>query len=157
MARARIVSALSLVALLTGCAAAPARVEAPTDREALRRQVIATERAFARTMAERDHAAFTVFVSDEAVFLSGPAPLRGKAQVAAGWKRFFEKTEAPFSWEPERVEVLDSGTLALSTGPVRDPAGKLVGTFTSVWRLEAPATWRIVFDKGDDACECSRQ
>jgi hypothetical protein len=50
--------------------------------------------------------------------------------------------------------VLDSGTLALSSGPVRDRAGKLVGTFTSVWRLESPATWRIILDKGDDACEC---
>lgn len=26
--------------------------------------------------------------------------------------------EAPFSWEPAQVEVLDSGTLALSSGPV---------------------------------------
>ena len=24
------------------------------------------------------------------------------------------------------------------------------------WRLEAPATWRIMLDKGEDACDCSR-
>lgn len=52
--------------------------------------------------------------------------------------------------------VLDSGTLALSTGPVRDPKGKLVATYTSIWRLEAPGTWRIVFDKGNDACDCAK-
>ena len=45
----------------------------------------------------------------------------------------------------------DSGTLALSTGPVRDPAGSVVATFTSIWRREA-GRWRIVFDKGNEAC-----
>ena len=122
---------------------------------ALRQQVIDTERAFAATMARRDHAAFTTFLSSEAVFFSGPKPLRGKDQVAAWWKRFYEKPDAPFSWEPEKAEVLDSGTHALSTGPVRDPKGKFVATFTSIWRLEAPGAWRIVFDKGDDAGECT--
>jgi ketosteroid isomerase-like protein len=156
MVAVRTLCACALIALLCGCAA-PTRVDSGTDREALRQQVFATERAFARTMADRDIAAFTGFVSDEAVFFSGSGPLRGKAQIAAGWKRFFEKKEAPFSWEPAQVEVLDSGVLALSTGPVFDPAGKRIGTFTSIWRQEAPGTWRIVLDKGEDACDCARQ
>ena len=46
------------------------------------------------------------------------------------------------------VEVLDSGTLALSTGPVLDPDGRRVGTFSSVWRREADGAWLVVFDKG---------
>jgi hypothetical protein len=37
---------------------------------------------------------------------------------------------------------------------VYDPGGKLVATFTSIWRLEAPGVWRIVFDKGNDVCDC---
>ncbi len=156
MTPARIAAALGCVALLAACSATPPRAEAPADREALSQQVFATERAFARAMADRDYTAFTTFLSDEAIFFTGPVPLRGKAQVAAGWKRFFERKDAPFNWEPERVEVLDSGALALSTGPVFDPAGKRIATFTSVWRLEAPATWRIVLDKGEDACDCSR-
>ncbi len=119
----------------------------------LQRQVEATETAFARTLADRNHTAFTAFLSNEAVFFSGSAVLRGKLEVAQAWKRFFEGPEAPFSWAPEKVEVLDSGKLALSTGPVRDPAGKLVGTFTSIWRLEAPGKWRIVFDKGCQVCQ----
>ncbi len=126
---------------------------APPDNASLKRQVIETERAFAKTMAVRDHAAFVSFVSDEAVFFSGDKPLRGKQAVADRWKAYYEKPEAPFSWEPESVEVLDSGTLALSSGPVRDPAGKLIGTFTSIWRLEPPGKWRIVFDKGNKVCE----
>jgi ketosteroid isomerase-like protein len=118
----------------------------------LRQQVENTERAFAATMAERDYAAFTRFLSDEAVFFSGETVLHGKQEVAAVWKPYFDGAEAPFAWEPQVVEVLDSGALALSSGPVYDPGGKLVSNFTSIWRLEAPGTWRIIFDKGSRAC-----
>jgi len=114
-------------------------------------QVLAAERAFARAMAERDFVAFQRFLSDEAVFFTGPTPLRGKPQVAAGWARFFDGPQAPFSWAPDVVEVLASGTLALSSGPVRNPQGEVVARFNSVWRLEAPGTWRVVFDKGSPA------
>jgi ketosteroid isomerase-like protein len=137
---------------LTACAAPPR-----ADLDDSRAQVFATERAFAKTMADRDYTAFTSFLSDDAVFFSGPEPRRGKQAVADWWKRFYEKPQAPFSWEPERVEVLDSGALALSTGPVRDPSGNLIATFTSIWRLEAPETWRIVFDKGNEACDCAKK
>jgi len=43
---------------------------------------------------------------------------------------------------------LDSGTLALSSGPVRDPTGKVVARFNSIWRQEPGGVWRVVFDKG---------
>jgi ketosteroid isomerase-like protein len=146
----RLMVALACAAL-SACATPP-RVD-PDEAKA---QVFATERAFAKSMADRDYAAFTSFLAPDAVFFSGPEPRRGKQAVADAWKRFFDKPQAPFSWEPERVEVLDSGTLALSTGPVRDPGGKLIATFTSIWRLEAPGVWRIVFDKGNDVCDCTK-
>ena len=72
--------------------------------------------------------------------------------VADWWKRYYEGPDAPFSWEPEDVQVLDSGTLAMSSGPVRDPKGALIATFTSIWRLEDTGKWRIIFDKGNRAC-----
>ena len=147
------VAALALgMAMLPGCASVTPR---PTDAN-LQRQVADTERAFAKTMADRDHAAFASFLSDETIFFSGAKALRGKQQVADTWKRFYDGPAAPFSWQPEVVEVLDSGTLALSTGPVHNPQGKLIATFTSIWRLEAPGTWRIVFDKGNDVCDCAK-
>jgi ketosteroid isomerase-like protein len=120
--------------------------------EQLRQQVEDTERAFAQTMADRDHEAFKTFLVEETVFFSGNTPLRGSQQVADTWKPFFEGPDAPFSWEPELVVVLDSGTLALSSGPVIDPGGKRVATFNSVWRLESSGEWRIVFDKGSQDC-----
>lgn len=114
----------------------------------LRQQVIDAERAFARSMAERDHAAFVRHLSEQAIFQSPGGPLRGKAAVAAAWQPYYEGAAAPFSWEPDQVEVLPDGTLAHSSGPVRDPAGKQFARFYSVWRQEAPGVWRIVFDTG---------
>jgi ketosteroid isomerase-like protein len=119
--------------------------------ETARAQVEATERAFAHTMATRDLAAFGGFVSEEAVFFSGKEPLHGRDAVVQWWSRYFKDPAAPFSWEPDRVEVLASGTLALSTGPVRDPDGKLIGRFASIWRQDLPGTWHIVFDRGEAA------
>jgi ketosteroid isomerase-like protein len=117
----------------------------------LQKQVREREIAFAKTMADRDHAAFASFVSEEAIFM-GRTALRGRAAVAEGWKPFFQGPKAPFSWEPERVEVIDSGTLAISSGPVRDPAGNRTGTFNSTWRRESDGQWRVVLDIGCPPC-----
>ena len=113
-----------------------------------------TEAAFAKTMADRDHAAFTSFLAGETVFM-GRTTQRGKAAVAAAWKRFYEGPKAPFSWRPERVEVLDSGALGMTSGPVFDEAGRRIGTFNSVWRREADGQWRIIFDIGCPSCEAT--
>ena len=135
----------SAPALIAGCATAqPPRL----DNATLQKQVTDTEIAFAKTMADRDHAAFASFIADEAVFLSGGRPLRGKAAVVDSWKRFYSGAKAPFSWKPDHVQVLDSGGLGYSTGPVFDPEGKQFARFYSTWRREVDGTWRIVFDDG---------
>ncbi|HRI72497.1 MAG TPA: DUF4440 domain-containing protein [Polyangium sp.] len=126
--------------------AAPA---APASSE----DVANVERAFAATMAKRDFEAFKGFLANETVFISARRALRGKSEVADVWKRFFEGPSAPFFWEPERVEMLDSGSLAFSTGPVRTPDGQIVAMFNSVWRKE-PTGWKIIFDRGVDLPEC---
>ncbi|MBS0568229.1 MAG: nuclear transport factor 2 family protein [Proteobacteria bacterium] len=136
------------VLLLAGCAGMAPNV----PHEQARREVEAAERAFAKTMADRNHAAFAAFLAEDAIFFGGKQPQRGKAEVAAGWKRYFEKPAAPFSWEPAQVEVLDSGQLALSTGPVRSPDGKIIATFNSIWQRQPSGAWRIVFDKGSEVC-----
>lgn len=140
---------LRLLAFTLGIAVgvlAPGGAAAAGD--AARDQVWAAEVAFARTMADRNAQAFAEFVAEEAVFFSGTTALHGKAKVVEGWAGFFKDKDAPFSWAPDQVEVLASGTLALSTGLVKDPSGKTVARFNSIWRLEAPNRWRVVFDKG---------
>jgi ketosteroid isomerase-like protein len=150
--RMQIIVAALGVALVTGCTTVTTR---PSNAD-LQRQVADTERAFAKTMADRNPTAFASFLADDAIFFTSTKALRGKSAVVDAWKRFYESPTAPFSWQPETVEVLDSGNLALSSGPVRDPDGKLAATFTSIWRLEAPGTWRIIFDKGNEVCDCPK-
>jgi ketosteroid isomerase-like protein len=138
---------LPLLALVLGaCGSAPTNAQ-------LKEELRQTEAAFAKTMADRDHAAFVSFLSSETVFF-GRGVLRGKAAVADAWKGFYTEKAAPFSWAPDSAEVLDSGELGMTAGPVFDPSGKRVGTFNSVWRKERDGKWRIVFDKGCPPCDC---
>jgi uncharacterized protein (TIGR02246 family) len=147
--RASIIPALALLAL--GMAA---RVQALEPNAMLVAQVRAAETAFARSMADRDLKAFSGFVADDAVFIGTRQVLRGRESVTAGWKAFFDGPTAPFSWQPEQVEVVASGTLALSSGPVLDPQGQRIGTFKSTWRRDRDGRWRVVLDSGCPACNC---
>lgn len=126
------------------------------DNAELKKQVADTERAFAATMKARDHAAFASFLANDTVFFSGPVPLHGKQAVADFWKKLYTGPAAPFSWEPTEVEVLDSGLLAFSSGPVYDPSGKLVSKFSSIWQRDPKGQWKIIFDHGWDVCHCNK-
>ena len=150
---AGVVLALATLAGAAGTVVRARQSPAQEPRDSIAARVRAREQAFARTMADRDHAAFAGFVSEEAVFV-GLGTLRGRKAVAEGWKPLFEGPKAPFSWQPETVEVIDSGTLALSRGPVFQPDGKRSGTFTSTWRREADGEWRVVLDSGCPPCAC---
>lgn len=119
-------------------------------------QVFAAERAFAKSMADRDLKAFEQHLSADTIFF-GEGVLKGKAAVVEGWKAFYQGKDAPFSWEPTQVEVLEDGTLALSTGPVKDPSGKVVATYSSIWRQEQAGVWKVVFDKGCRLCHCDKK
>ncbi len=129
-------------------------LHAETNAE-LKEQVRKVEMSFAKTMADRDAAAFASFLAEETIFGSNGKATRSAKQVIERWKPFFEGAQAPFSWAPEFVEVLDSGTLALTSGPVKDPSGKRIGTFNSVWRREAGGAWKIVLDYGCPTCDCA--
>jgi ketosteroid isomerase-like protein len=119
-------------------------------------QVRATEIAFAKTLADRDVQAFRKMIAPDVIWLADE-PLRGPDQVLTRWRKYFDGPNAPFSWAPEIVEVQDGGKIALSTGPVLNPAGKRVATFTSIWRREASGEWKIIFDRGCPECQACAQ
>lgn len=142
------ISAWMAAVACAGALGVTARAQTVSPMETARAEVFAAERAFARSMAERDIAAFGRWIADDTLFFGGRNVLRGKAAVLEGWKAFFEGPTAPFSWEPDQVEVLASGQLALSTGPVRNPKGEPVARFNSIWQRQAGGGWLVIFDKG---------
>jgi ketosteroid isomerase-like protein len=149
--RRGILKLIAALVLLTSALGLSARADQKTDVTKLQDDLRATETAFARTMADRDHAAFAAFIADEAVFF-GRKEIRGRQAVVDAWASYYEGKEAPFSWRPETVVVLDSGTLGLSSGPVFGSDGKQTGTFSSIWRRTPTGKWEIIFDKGCPYC-----
>lgn len=132
-------------ALVMGSGAVLAQGGTPQGWQA---EVFAAERAFAQSMADRDFAAFGRYVAPDTLFFGSSRVHRGRDAVLAAWKPFFDGPSAPFSWQPDQVEVLESGQLALSTGPVRDPQGQVIARFNSIWMRAADGRWLVVFDKG---------
>jgi ketosteroid isomerase-like protein len=145
-----LLAALAATAALGGCATPP------PDLLTLTEQVRASEIAFAASMGARDMTAFASWLADDATFINGGKPLRGKVAVLSHWERFFRTPQAPFLWKPEIVEVLDSGTLAYSEGPVSLPDGRVVARYFSTWRRSPDGSWKIVIDNGIDHCDCPR-
>jgi ketosteroid isomerase-like protein len=145
-----ILTAVSVLALVL-----PARLSGQSVvLTAVQRQVFAAESAFAASFARRDTAAFAALLAPDAVFFGQNSVMRGKAEVAEGWRPLLIAAAPPFSWKPEVVEVAASGDLAFSSGPVFDAEGRQFGVFNSIWRREGDGTWLVVFDKGCPVCNC---
>ena len=66
---------MALPCLMVAASLAAGGLHVPQD---VQEQVRSAERAFAKTMADRDLEAFSTFVSDEAVFFGGSVILRGR-------------------------------------------------------------------------------
>src|SRR5215207_4277195 len=115
----------TLSALMAVVSLSPA-LAGQTPAATLRKQVFAAETSLAASMAKRDFEVFASYVSPEASFVDDTTVTRGKEAVLNGWRRFCQKPAAPFAWKPDVSEVLQSGSLAISNGPVFDPAGKKV-------------------------------
>lgn len=144
---------ITLIAWIATIVALPvAMAKSPVDLTKLQADLRAAETAFAKTMADRDHAAFSRFISDEAVFFGRNGEIRGREAVVEAWAPLFEGKDPPFSWRPEVAVVVESGGLGLTSGPVLDPEGKQTGTFNSTWRREKDGSWKVVFDKGCPPC-----
>ena len=149
------------IALFTGLGAAGVAfgtagctsLRPPASRSELLSQVCHAEENFAATMARRDATAFAEFIAEDAVFINGGNPLRGKAAIVEYWSKFFAPQAAPFAWRPELVEVASSGTLGYTEVPVLLPTGAIFAKFFTTWQLSPSGRWLVVFDNGYSVCK----
>jgi ketosteroid isomerase-like protein len=129
--------------------AAPAITTVTVDRQAALDAVVAAEKAFARTAAEKGtREAFLQYLSDDSVLLA-PGPVPGKEM----WKA----RPAPpsfLSWYPVVADVSLAGDLGWDTGPWQlRPKGKadknvLHGFFITLWRKQADGSFKAELDGG---------
>ena len=123
----------------------------------LQDSLASAERSFSKSMVDRDFKEFSSHIAEDAIFINGGKPLRGKKQILDHWRKFFEAKEAPFEWDPEIAEPVESGSLGYTEGPVRLMNGKQIARFYSTWRRDSSGTWKVVFDNGYDLCSCEQK
>ena len=115
MNRRTVLSAAALAAPALTASAQPG-----TDIEALQREVWDTEVAFARTMAQRDLAAFERFLSPHTVWWSGQqgTALARQGRRGGGVEAFLRRPAgAVYVGARREAAAIGDGTLATSTGP----------------------------------------
>lgn len=136
-------------AMLPACASSPPAL----TEDAARAQVRDAELAFADTMARRNFVDFASRIAEDAVFVGGGRPLRGKSVILDHWSRYFKEAAAPFSWEPAMVEIASRNSLGYTEGPVK-AGDAVVGRFFTTWQRQQDGRWLVVFDSG--VAECKR-
>ncbi|MBL0094390.1 MAG: nuclear transport factor 2 family protein [Piscinibacter sp.] len=100
--------------------------------------------------AGRDPKALSSLIAEDAVFINGGQPLRGRAAIVQFWERFFTGPSAPFSWEPSIVEVASGGTRTRK-GCDSGVWGK--HPLTTTWQRQAHDGWLVIFDNGYRVCQ----
>jgi ketosteroid isomerase-like protein len=113
------------------------------------RQVFATERTFAESVAVDVGRAFAFFAAAYGAKFKGPSEfVFGRAGIAT----IFEKAPpgAGPAWEPETGTVASSNDLAFTTGPAwsrQAPRPAVIpGKYFTIWRRQPDGTWRYVVD-----------
>jgi ketosteroid isomerase-like protein len=139
------------ILFLIGCASVPQAGDAPSVAS-----LVQAEKDFAQSMAARDFQAFGRFIDDDAIFINGGKPLRGKPAILAEWQKYFTDAQAPFNWEPVVAEVSVSHGLGYTEGPVKTADGTTIITFHTTWKHTGDG-WKVVFDNGYDVCDCRQQ
>jgi ketosteroid isomerase-like protein len=110
-------------------------------------QVIAAERAFARSAQQRPtREAFVAAMADSGILLGSG----DRAAVARG-----PEWAVRLEWGPAAIGVARSGELAWSTGPARRrPVGADLPVsytnFATIWQRRADGEWRVLVDVGVD-------
>lgn len=137
---------MACMALLTAC-------QPVIDKEAIKKEVFQTEKAFEKMAAEKSIAeAFYHFAADSAVIKRrNDTLIVGKANI----KAFYEKGDpsATVNWTPDFIDVAEDGTLAYTYGKfvwkVKDETGTVresKGVFHTVWKKQKDNSWRYVWD-----------
>ena len=129
------------------------QMEKKRDIETVKKEILEVEAAFNAMAAESGlKQAFLAFAAEDAVLSRQGKILKGKKEIEA----YFNKQtlqEVRLQWEPEFVDVADSGDFGYTYGPYlfsgKDSTGQEIkanGIFHTVWKKQADGSWKYVYD-----------
>jgi len=121
--------------------------------EAYKNEIMQVEKEFAEMAANKSVAeTFIAFAADNAVLNRNSSIIEGKIAI----KAYFDQqtlTDVKLEWEPNFVDVSESGDLAYTYGKYTfsafDPTGKKIeakGIFHTVWKRQEDGSWKFVYD-----------
>ncbi|MFN8335889.1 MAG: DUF4440 domain-containing protein [Cyclobacteriaceae bacterium] len=126
----------------------------PEDTDALKSEVLKTDKEFAKRAQEEGIVEAFVFYADEKVIkpVPGGQPIFGKYALMESYEKNPPKYK--LTWEPLRAEA--SGNLGYTFGSytltTQTAAGKdsvQYGNYISVWKRKKDGSWRYVIDTGN--------
>ena len=143
----RIVSVLMLVTSL-GCN------QAKVDKKAEGEKIMQLSKDWSQTVATKDVEKIVSYWADDAfVMQDGQPPFKGKQAIRQMVEESFKIPGFSISWQPESVEVSDSGDMAylIENAQVSftDSTGKQVthhNKAVTIWRKQADGSWKNAVD-----------
>jgi ketosteroid isomerase-like protein len=130
--------------------------QTPGTLKAAANQILKSDAAFAQSVADKNREKFLSFIADVTTFNGGTGnELHGRDAVMKAWGDFFAPDGPTLSWTPLNGEVVGAGDVGYTTGRSvyrqKGADGKVTerrGQYITVWRKQADATWKVVFDTG---------
>lgn len=138
---------LTLFTLLASCAS-------EENTEALKSEVLETDKSFSKRAQEKGIAEAFVYYADEKVIKpnEGQQPLFGKYALMESYDK--NPPQYTLTWEPLRAEA--SGNLGYTFGgytlTTKTATGKdtvTYGNYVSIWKRKKDGSWRYVIDTGN--------
>jgi ketosteroid isomerase-like protein len=124
------------------------------DLEALKQEIVKTEKEFETSVREKGiEEAFCFYADENAVIKrQNDTLIKGKQNIRNYYHKPLYK-DAEITWTPDFVDVSTDGTLGYTYGrytwKVRNKDGKTTeyyGVFHTVWKKQPDGTWRYVWD-----------
>ena len=146
----------ALLALSSACKSDPkSPVDIEKQKEVWKSEIRATEIAFSEMAGKEGIAkAFLYFADEDAVLSRRDTLFKGKESIARLlYGNPASRGTESLSWEPDFVEVADSGDLGYTYGRYTysfdDSLGQRSvqqGIFHTVWKRQADGSWKFVWD-----------
>lgn len=73
-------------------------------------------------------------------------PTRGLAAVRTMWVEAFAQPDFSLTWKADKVVVIESGTIAYSSGSWCMAGPNATGSYLAVWRRQADGQWKVLID-----------